>query len=386
MIRIINILFVCLILLIIIIHAFHERKFSEKANKRFLMVYTIVISIFLSLRVIGLDLEPHRLWFESSGSSFSDLTLDSLFSSRLEPFFNILSIFLNSRGFGYEYFLLIAGSIPMIILYNIIKNEQNPVKIYCVFLLIYLIKGPIEVIRGFFAAIVYLSAIYSLSKGEKLKAYIKNVSTILFHFSSVASIILFPFLKAKWTKKKYLITLFLTIFLTIFFRVVVFPQLISINYSGENYIIWKFFYYLTYYNSGNGYHYLGRLHVILLNFNLYFIIIMNILIILISFKYYKLIEKDTTFRVLMNSQIIGSFVNIIFIILSATTIGYRLSYLFSIGNFMLLSKILFVYNNNNKNKNWYVYLTFLFLLLYNFMIILYEAGVHNPDSMFYLGW
>jgi hypothetical protein len=384
MIKIINIIIVIFLISVLFIISFLDSKVDLKKKKVIVLTFTTILIVFLGFRSIGLDLEAYRSIFNYSRIvSIGELFSGKIFANQLEPFFLVLISFLKTYNLSFIWFLLISGGIPMLIIYNVIKKneEKHMLVTFLFFLLLYYLKGPVDIIRHFFAASLYLSALYSLSQQKKIKFWSKNLFSVLIHYSNLAVVFLRPLLKIKWNISKYITSMLLT-FIFGYIAKYLIGHLVHLNlsYSG-NIIIWKFIYYLTYYNA-EGYVYLGSLHRILLFIMSYFPVVFNIVFILLALNKIELIKRNPFYNLLLNSQIIGSLIVILFLIINASTLGLRLNFLFSIGNFFLVKEIIFSYYDTKKKKLFAF--TILSLVFYNFIIVLYFAGVHDPMSPFYL--
>lgn len=377
--KVINVLAFCFIVFLVFILAFYEKKFSLKFKKRMLLFLSILISVICSIRVIGLDLEPYRRIFQENGIITLDLYfLKNMFSNRLEPFFAILISLIKQVGLDFKSFLFISAVIPMFVVTSlIIKKEKDiPIITFLFFLLLWLFRGPVDTIRHFFAAVVYLSAIYSLSEGAKVKFYLKSLFSILLHYSNVAVIFARPFLKIKWSLMGYLITIVTVSLFAFLGKPLIIEYFSTTTFTKP--IMWKLQYYLIY--SQERYVYLNNVHEIMRLLMTYSIIVFNISVIIVALANRKVIETDMFYKLLLNSQIIGSILFFVFIAFDATTLGQRLNFLFTIGNFFIVKQLIF--NKKIKHKLFPFVTIILFLCLYNFIVILYFAGIHDPNSPF----
>lgn len=386
MIKIINILIVCVIIFSILILSLIEHRFSYKQKKLIIIIYTIILSGFLMVRDIGLDLEPHRQLFNQT--YISDINIEffkNLFSNRVEPFNSLLITFIKNIGIGFEFYLLILGALSLGISAKIILKieNKNVLKLYSIFILIYFMSGAINIIRQFLACSLYLSAIYSLSEKSKIKSILKVILATLIHYSSILLLLVFPFIKKNWSLKKYLSWLSYAILIAFIFKVLILGYIEKLDVTQSNYILWKIKYYLTYYDT-EGYNYQGNLHKILLfimNNSFYYLNILINLMYLNRFEYNK-ISKFT--QNILNSQVIGTLLATFLYIVGASTLANRFLFSFAIGNFILLKDIM---TDNNRNSAKERYMIFLIILVFiNFIIILYYAGIHDPNSRFYIAF
>lgn len=384
MIQIIHVISLSFLIMIAFFVSFLDSKINTKNKRSVLIFFTCVLTIFLGVRSIGLDLEPYRLLFNNQRSiSISEIFANNLFSNKLEPFFVIIISTLKEFGLGFNWFLLIAGGIPLYIIYRVIKKveDKHMLAVFMFFLLIHFFRGPVDIIRHFFAASIYLSALYSLSKKDNMKFWVKAIPSVLVHYSNITILFIRPILGVNWNNIKFVFSFILVMIFGFIAKYFI------VNFSIEdavfinNQIFWKAHYYLTYYNV-HGYQYSGIGHKILLSIITYFPLIFNITFIFLGLKNIKTIEKNEFSRLLLNSQIIGSLIAIFFIILNADTLGMRLNFLLSIGNFLLVKEIIF--NCYRNGKIMLFSFTVLSLVFYNFIIILYFAGIHDPNSPFFI--
>lgn len=382
--KILNIIFVVVYIILIYIISLFESKIKTKLKKYILIFSVIILSVFLGFRNIGLDIEAYRSLFNNLRPiSISEIINPQIFTNRIEPFFLLLISLMKTIGLDFKMFLFVSGSLPMIIVLRIILKTQESYQVstYALFLLLNLFTGPIELVRHFFAATIFLSALYALSSNETIKFWIKSLISIFVHYSNSVIIVSKPLLEFKWNTSKYLRSIILTTLCAFSFKLLL-SMVPTIDFwSFSNTIIWKLYYYLIYYNE-EGYQYTGYLHRILLYIRVSIPFILNLYYIFLSLKNISLAKKNNLFTVLLNSQIIGSLLMIFFTSIGAYTLGMRLNFLFSIGFFLLIKFNLF--DSELRNRK-YIYLFTIFVLVfYNFITVLYYAGIHDPNSAYYL--
>lgn len=377
--QIVNVLLLCFIIFIVFILSFAEKKFTLKYKKRILFFIITLISIICGIRVIGLDLESYRKMFIENNIVSLDINFfRNMFSTSLEPFFVLLISLIKQMGLGFKTFLFISAVIPMYLLYSLIikKEKELPFVTFLFFLLMVLFRGPVDTVRHFFAAVVYLSALYSLANGKKFSFYLKSALSALIHYSNIAIFFVRPFLKIKWSIGKYIITL-LFFSLLAFIGKQVFVDFIA-GFSFKNPILWKLQYYLVY--SKERYVYFNAVHQIMWYLMTFTIVVFNVIVNIVALAQKERIIKDKFYHLLLNSQIVGSIMVLVFTAADAATMGLRLNFLFSIGSFFLVKELIFGYTGNKKAVNFFI--TVLFLCFYNFIIILYFAGIFDPNSAF----
>lgn len=350
-----------------------------------MLITNVIILIFMTFRNIGLDLEPHRVMFNSINPEILNADFFSnIFSNRVEPFFIILISIIKNLGMNFNVFLFITAMIPLVIVYKIIiKIETDrPLALYTLFILIYLLAGPINIIRHFVAISIYLSALYSISKGEKIKGYIKIIITLFIHYSNFILILILPFLNLKKiniNSKRYIIQVIFMLLISLVLGNITKKIFNSLDISSEHYIMWKIKYYLTEYDL---YNYQSLFHKILLNTINYSLIIYNIAINISSINNIRIINKSEFSIILLKSQLLGSYIAILLCIIGSIQMAVRMNFMFGIGNFILTKINIFdVKSSNTHYKYGIVTVT---LILINFITLLYYAGVHDSNSIFYL--
>lgn len=377
----ISLLAFCSIIIVFLFLSFLENKFTYKMKKNLILLLVIITSIMCGIRVVGLDLEPYRDIFNRSNIlGMTSESFQILLSSSIEPFFLILISTLKSMGLGFKTFLFISAFIPFFIVYKLITKKENilPFVTFLFLLLILLFRGPIDTIRSFFAAVLYLSSIYALSENKKMKFYGINLFSILVHYSNVATLLIRPFLKIKWSIAKYIATLII-VFVIAFISKDLLINYIS-NKHFSNVVLFKFQHYLLYYQES--YVYLSELHKVLLFLMTSYVPIVAFGVNIFALQYRNTIAKDKFYHLLLNSQIIGSILLVIFVVFDASTIGLRLNFLFSIGCFFLMKELIFKYYKG-KRLNLFVIIVVI-LGLYNLILLLYTLGIHNPNSPYSL--
>lgn len=359
------------LIIIIIFFAFFvlsllEGKFNIRYKKVIIFCAIIILSVLAALRSIGTDTNSYILIFEQLKIvTLNSEFLTNMFQYYLEPGFNLMISYLKLFGFTYKEFFFICSFIPLLIVSRIIiKKEQKYVFLtFFIFLLVYLIRGPLDVIRQFFAAVIYLSALYSLSNKNKITYFIKVLIAILFHYSSILFLVITPFLKIKWTIKRFIsfsLLLSLTGFL---FKNLFVTLILSIDTVSTNRFILKLQGYIE-----NEYIQSSVLDFIINNSMWYLPKVLNLIIILIILVQYRYILVDNLNKLLLNAQIIGILLFLLFLTMGAEIIALRLETLLTIGNFFLIKEIIV---NSNKNKIYTFIFFVIFLVLTNLPSILY---------------
>lgn len=382
--QIVNIFIFILLVFLIILLSFYEKKFRKGLRETlflFLFVFTV---IFLTFRSIGLDLEPYRKLYETfQPIPLGSLIGDGLFSKEIEPVFSLMISTLKKLNMPFQSFLFLSSLIPMaIICYIILKKEQKHATMaFSIFLCIYFLKGPVDIVRHFFAATIYLSSLYSLSNYHIKTFWLKSFTSVLAHYSNLAVIITSPLLKIKWDLNKYLVSGCIAVLFGLFSKYLISIQYFDWLLNSSNVFLWNIGYYLTYYNA-EGYSYINTAHKVLSILIDFFPIFLNLLISILSLTIFKKIFEDNFYSLLVKSLLVGSILSIFLITVGAQAFAVRLNFLYGIGNFLVITYML-----NSvlvKAKTYYYSLTLFTLTVYNFLIILYFSGVHDPSSRFFL--
>ena len=383
--KIIDVLFVLSILLLSFLLCFLEKRVSKSSKKKIMLTIAMLIAVFLPLRSIGLDLEGHRYYFGNSG--IVALNADffrNLLRDGMEPTFRILVSFLKKNGLGFEVFLFTYGVIPLYLIYRVIsqQEEEMPLTTFFFFMEIHLFRGPIDVIRHFFAAAMYLSALHSLSVPDRKGFWLKSILSFLIHYSNIAVILTYPFLKLKWTFNKYVTALVTVGVMSYVGKMAIFKVADFLIANSSSLFVHRFSYYLYSYNAAGHYQYYGLPHRLMLTFMSYYMVAFNIFLVLAVLQKKEIIKNNNFYRLLLNAQVMGSLIAMSLIILNAETAGLRFQFLFSIGNFFLLKEIIF--NGTGVNRQYKFLMATFSLLVFNLVVVLYFAGIHSPGSPLYL--
>lgn len=375
--KIVSVILFIFVIFLFVLLSFFEDKIKFENKKRIMLYSSFFISIIGAFRAFGSDLENYREIFENINLVLNFDYFSNMLEYRIEPIFMIMISLIKSLGLGFKTFLFLSLIIPMLIIYFIIVKTESDLVIttFALFLFIYLFS--VDILRHFLAASIYLSALYSLAYNKKINFYLKSFISIFAHYSNIIVIFLRPFLKIKWSNIKYILTVITVCMFGIIVKNAVFDFFASQSF--ENTILVRFQSYLLYYDESYIYH--STLHSVLLFLIQYGKVFFYITIIFLAMKY-KELQKNKFNKVLLSSQIIGSIILFICIMYDSTQMGLRLNFLLSIGSFILLKEVLFKYYKGNKT------LPFIFLIIFlsfNILIrVLYNIGIHNPSSQFYL--
>jgi len=244
---VLDILLLFFIVGIVFILSFFEKKFKFKIKKKIILCVMLIIAFICGNKVIGLDHENYENMFINTNPINLNLEFfKSMFDTHLEPGFIMLISTIKNMSLGFNSFLFISTIIPLYLIYLVIvdKEKKLPFVSLLFFLLMNLLRGPVDTIRHFFAAALYLSALYSLSQDKHLKFNLKSVVSIFFHYSNVAIFLIRPFLKMKWTIKSYLVTIVTLGILAFLSKGLLQNYLSEFNYT--NPILMKFQYYFLF--------------------------------------------------------------------------------------------------------------------------------------------
>lgn len=356
------------VIIFVLVFVPFEKKLKKDVKYFIFLFSLVVLTIVASFRVIGTDTGSYKNIFENQSIvnvfaySFTDL-----FRSGLEPGFILIISIVKSLSLNFNTLLFIFFIVPMIIVVKLIieMRTKNIILIYGLFLLAYLLRGPMDIIRHFIAAAFYLSALYAISNKRVLAFYIKMGIATMFHYTSLLAFFIRPLLKLKWNLKMYIISL-VTVYLTgLLIKDTLVNRVLNWNINRQEtmtiilkvqgYIDTDFLSTDTYINT-------------LLNLIMFMPIILNILIAIWGQKILVNV-KDNFFLVLLNAQIIGTILSLFLMAVGANIAGYRMDFFLSIGNFILISYIIEHYKGRAKN---HVFLFFVIsLVIYNIVLILY---------------
>jgi EpsG family len=383
MLKIINILVLYgLIFLVLYISIAFESK-NERSKRKLMLLCSVLVVIFLWWRDIGLDLEPYRLMYENYESANSYQILD-LIAARIEPVNSLLIQALKSYGFGFSAYILVVSFIPIaLITYVILKTDDRPV-LALYFFLIVGIYPLMDAIRHFFAAAIYLFAMYWLARKSEFKYYCAAFISFITHYSNIIALFIKSLLEKKWSVWGYIISSILILTIPIMLRTAISSVLGQYFEDSEFSILFKLNYYI---NNIDDYEYLNSIHSFLLNFKLYiYISIFWMLNLYILSSDYLRSSLNKFEGILLGSQILGSIIALFLLGLGAGDFAFRLCFLMSIGSYALVKRVVLTARPLGVQfvSNRFAIMTLAFLALH-LLNVLYLAGIHQPNSPFYLG-
>lgn len=342
--------------------------YKTKNNKRFLNIFLGLMILFFFFKELGLDYEAYKKWFYE----IDILKKYKIFQNHIELIPYMIIYFLRKVGLPHQFFFGIMGMIPLLINFYLINNMKIN-KLQGLFFLFYInfFTGFSDAIRQNVAASLILLSYYYFSNCKKNRGIICIVSAFFFHYSTIFIIGIIFLLKIKWNKKKYIIAMFFIVISSFILK----NGIIYLNYLPEdNILFWKFKYYMLRYNNDR-YNYLNEIHKFLYN-TMNYLQILGIIILNILLLKYRLFFNRFQI-IILKSSIISSLISLLLFFIGAKTIGLRINLTFGFGMYLLSATSIV----RKKDKN--VIMAYYFL--YNFIIMLYYSGVHDPKSPFYLG-
>lgn len=339
-----------------------------KNKKRFLYTLAIVIPVALSFRGIGFDLATYQGIYEYGVDS-----LHSVFSlSSLEPYFSLEIFIMRKLDLSFSAFLFVNLFIPLFIIAHVLgKYEKHPISCYGIFLAYQIFN--FDVIRSFFSWAVYLYLLYHY---DYIRSKIFLLLNVFVHYSQIVTCLFWPALKLKISRYMYIIIALFSVIVTFCFGPIIIKMIVNADVLDNFIIMGKLRSYLLSYELEVNV-YLNQLHKIMENSIFFINFLFSVSSILFSLSKHRLTELE---RRLINSQIYGSILMIVFCGVGAVTLGNRLNKNFGIGMFVLYQHYFF----GNKRENQKYYFIFMGLVIfYNLILSLYYAGIYNPNSMIY---
>ncbi|MGF3112270.1 EpsG family protein [Facklamia sp. P9177] len=367
-------LLISVIFIILFFLSVNEYKFSLFLKKIILLVSILSISILASQRTIGTDLQTYYGWFLKTYpiDNFS-LFIQDLGQLNIEPTYYILVSILKSLGGNFQIFLGLYAFIPLFIIYLIILKieKDHIIKMFSIFLLIYLIRWPLDIIRQFAGMTFYLGALLLYVNKRYILASISSFLSIFSHFSAILTALTNIFLnKFSFKKTSFLILCLISLLFGFIFNLeFIFDFL---NSTFDLALINKAELYLT-----SNYEYKNFIHFISRNLMEHFSPILNFLIIylFLNKKNIYIYSNNSIYKVILNSMMFGSFLYFYLIGAGAFTFAYRLNSMYSIGNFIIITRLITEYIDRRKMNVYY--LIYIILIIYNLIIVYYYTGAFN---------
>lgn len=341
---------------------------KTKNSKKLLNIFLILILIFFFLKELGLDYGVYKKWFYE----IDILARYKVFQSHIELIPYMIIYFLRKIGIPHQFFFGIMGMIPLMINFYLIKKMKIN-KLQGLFFLFYInfFTGFSDAIRQNVAASLVLIGYYFFSNYKKIRGIFCIICAFFFHYSTIFIVGIVSLLKINWNKKKYVGAMLFIIVSSFFFK----NAMVYLNYLPEdNILFWKFKYYMLRYNNDR-YNYLNEIHKILYNTMNYFQVLGIVILNIVLLKYKLFFNRFQT--MVLKSSILSSLVTLLLFFIGAKTIALRMSLTFGFGMYLLI--VINVVKKRDKN------IILLYYFLYNFVIMLYYSGIHEPQSPFYLG-
>ena len=322
--------------------------------------------IYFFLKELGLDYEVYK-------NLYYDLDIIKkyqLFKEYVEPVPHMIMFLLRKINLSHRYFFLVIGGITLLLDSYIIKKRKINVLLSLFFLFyIYFFSAFSDAIRQNLAAAFLLCALYLFQQNRKIIGILFLVLSFFSHYSTIMIIPIFVVRKINWSNKKYF-SLIIIIFIMSFFMKLLLSYFTSLDES--NMIILKLNYYLVY--GEDRYNYQNQLHFILLNT----IVMLQVVgIIILNTIFLKNKNKLDKFgKNILQISVVSSITSMLFLFLGANVIAVRIGLTFSYGLYLLISD-----NYLNKREKNFV---LIYYTIYNFCVLFYYSGVHDPMSPFSL--
>lgn len=362
-----NYLIIIVVVMLIYISVLYEKKMSL-GTKYFIIFFSIIpLTLVATFRAIGTDTISYRIIFDSLDyfkiSEFMDL-----FQTQLEPGFLLIVSIIKYLSLNVNFLLFTFFIVPVLLAISLIFKieHKNLLLMYLFFLLFNLLKGPMDIIRHFFAAIIYLSSLYSLSKSKLIASYFKIFIASMFHYSSLIGLPIIAFLlKIKWSFRKYSTALIITLLLGYLLKDTLINRVNDWNLGNIN--ATTFLYKIQGYIDVD---FVGSniLLNIVLQTSFHMPLILNIVV---AYWFFKVLTPNNNkfILVLHKAQIIGTIISLFIMSIGATVAGYRMDFFLGIGSFILVPYII----NHYAGKKKIIVFTFflVYLLSYNLLLILY---------------
>jgi hypothetical protein len=334
----------------------------------------IFAQLLFTFRTIGLDLEPYRVIFNNFDKK--EINIISSFGDGLEPGFQLIIVLLKMFDVGFIGFLFVSSVIPLLVIGFVCSRSRSPLIAFLMFSLILIFKG-FDVIRHFFSASIYLIALYFLSRDFKIRSFLIASTSVIFHYSSIVYLVVFPFLRVAWSSRVFGLVILLSFFLGILFRYV----FLDLDIFSETSIGWKFNYYLDYLSY---YKFNGPLHE-----SLFWVINLSFYVFSLPFLFFVLLRRnrfkeERFFNVLVTSCIYGAVLCTFFIGAGAIVLGVRIHFGLSIGLFWVVAEYASYTSKRDSINSMFLPSIVVWFLISSFFIVLYNAGVHQVKSPFFI--
>ncbi|MCB8564935.1 EpsG family protein [Fusobacterium ulcerans] len=363
MLKVLNVLFYLFYMFLLFFFATLKKT---KNNKRFLKIFVILMLFFFFIKELGLDYRVYQSWYYD----LNILNKYRMFKEHVEPIPYFFMLTLRKLNLSHRFFFLIMGGIPLLINFYII-NKLKYNRLLALFFLFYInfFTGFSDAIRQNIAAAFLLLSIYLYTNNKKIKSLLIMVLSFFSHYSTIFILPILILKKIKWSIRKYILTILIVFICSFFIKT-------SLNYleylNTNNILLWKLKYYLL--TVKTRYEYNNFLHYILLKamilFNCFGVVLLNIILL----KRKNIFEK--ILKLILEISIVSSIFSLFFLFIGAETIGARISLTFSYGLYLLIP------NTFIDKKERAIILIYYFI--YNFIVMLYYAGIHDSRSPFYL--
>lgn len=363
---------IAILFFVFLIFSLTEEKYTPTLKKLIVYISIIFISFFASQRTIGTDTNSYiDIYSRYIATTLNIDFINNLFQHSLEPGFSLMISYLKLYGFSYQTFFFLSALIPLIMIAKVIFDIEKKYVLltFFLFLLMHILYGTLDVIRQFFAATIYFSALYSLSKNNKITYLIKTLSALLFHYSSLIFILITPLLKIRWSIARFLWSSVITVFLGFSLKNSIVDYIMLLNIDSTNRFLFKIQSYIdSAFDSTN------FLDSLLMNLMLYLPKLFNFIIIILALLYFKDTMKKKFNSLLLKAQILGTLIFLFLFTVGAETMAIRIELLLGLGSFILLKEMLV---NAKKEKMYKFLLILTYFLIYNLSIILYVVRLRT---------
>lgn len=343
-----------LILFILVIGAVLDISDNYKLKERIFKVNILILFIFATMRYgVGSDYSQYETLYQNS-HSLLNLRLNELIDNKydLEIGYLLFQSLVKTFSSSYRFFLFIYNLLLFYFLYISINQWKNKnIQLLVFYSLFYLFYITSTYRQGMALVILY----YNL-KNLELKNYKKGIFFIilagLFHKSSYIYILVYPFLRKKYTKKFYILFLFICLLIAYNDFFLNLLEVMNLKLNKFSFFRRVYYYYTVKNNGKIGASLLGYFQKILLLFFMIF-----------NLKNTKKIYNNLMFFYLTS-----------FILLSNVGIlAGRISSLFGIVQIYYFSNTIYCYNKIKK--------MIFFILLIIFCTIYFQKELYTKNPI-----
>lgn len=209
----------CLSMVYLLLSLFEQRTRENKRIGKNLWTLFLLTPLFLMTALrdnsVGNDTHMYAVLFEAQAKQTSLIAM--LMATRLEPGYAILTYVFQKIGSGYLVFQIFTSFIIYGSFWHLLRKYAKNVSLAVFFIVSYLIfTDAMNIQRSYLAVAILVLSLPHLLNGRIFKFVGVVAIASMFHYSAIFFIIVYPFSRIGWSKRRIIVFLIISVVLSVF--------------------------------------------------------------------------------------------------------------------------------------------------------------------------